>query len=213
VGDAVTIVGTGGHARVVVDLARACGWEPRELIDPLGDAPTDADGHIFGLPVRRGLDAIGDHAAVAVAIGNNTIRQTTVRDIRGLAPDVRFPAFVHPSALLEVSVTVADGAQVCIGAILTAGVRIDEGVLVNSGALIDHEGVVGAYAHISPGARLAGRVTVGARAHIGTGASVIPGKTIGADAIVGAGAVVINDIPPAVIAVGVPARVRKAAAS
>ena len=42
--------------------------------------------------------------------------------------------------------------------------------------------------------------------HIGTGASVVPGVTIGRRSIVGAGAVVVDDLPPGVTAVGVPAR-------
>lgn len=64
--------------------------------------------------------------------------------------------------------------------------------------------------HISPGAHLAGNVTVGEGTHIGVGVSVIPGCKIGEWSVIGAGAVVVEDIPPRVVAVGVPARpVRK----
>lgn len=44
-------------------------------------------------------------------------------------------------------------------------------------------------------------------ADIGTGATILPGVTIGKGSIIGAGAVVAEDIPPYVIAAGVPARV------
>ncbi len=43
-------------------------------------------------------------------------------------------------------------------------------------------------------------------AYLGTGSIVLPGVRIGRGAIVGAGAVVTKDIPPYMIAVGVPAR-------
>ncbi|KKC38852.1 hexapeptide transferase [Devosia epidermidihirudinis] len=53
-------------------------------------------------------------------------------------------------------------------------------------------------------------VRIGAGADIGTNATILPGVTIGEGAIIGAGAVVTTDIPPYVIAAGVPARVLRA---
>jgi len=44
---------------------------------------------------------------------------------------------------------------------------------------------------------------------IGSGASIIPDMTIGRNSTIGAGAVVIEDIPPEVTAVGVPAVIVK----
>src|SRR5215212_3761529 len=44
---------------------------------------------------------------------------------------------------------------------------------------------------------------------LGSGVIVCPGVTIGADTVVGAGAVVTRDLPAGVLAVGVPARVRR----
>jgi acetyltransferase-like isoleucine patch superfamily enzyme len=46
-------------------------------------------------------------------------------------------------------------------------------------------------------------------ASIGTSSTILCGVTVGENSIVGAGSVVTKDIPPNVIAVGVPARVRK----
>jgi acetyltransferase-like isoleucine patch superfamily enzyme len=46
-------------------------------------------------------------------------------------------------------------------------------------------------------------------ASIGTSSTILCGVTIGENAIVGAGSVVTKDIPPNVIAAGVPARVRR----
>ena len=50
-------------------------------------------------------------------------------------------------------------------------------------------------------------ITIGDNAWIGGMAVICPGVTIGEDAVVGAGAVVTKDVPPAMIAVGNPARV------
>ena len=51
--------------------------------------------------------------------------------------------------------------------------------------------------------------TIKRGASIGTSVTVLCGVTIGENAIIGAGSVVTKDIPPNVIAAGVPARVRK----
>jgi len=44
---------------------------------------------------------------------------------------------------------------------------------------------------------------------IGTSATILCGVTIGENAIIGAGSVVTKDVPPNVVAAGVPARVRR----
>jgi maltose O-acetyltransferase len=53
-------------------------------------------------------------------------------------------------------------------------------------------------------------ITIGDNAWLGGGVIVGPGVTIGANTVVGAGAVVMRDLPPSVLAVGVPARVVRA---
>lgn len=50
-------------------------------------------------------------------------------------------------------------------------------------------------------------VTIGDNAWLGAGVIVCPGVTVGPDTVVAAGAVVTRDLPPAVLAAGVPARV------
>ena len=50
-------------------------------------------------------------------------------------------------------------------------------------------------------------VTIGRNAWLGGAVVVCPGVTIGDDTVVGAGSVVTRDLPPAVVAVGNPARV------
>ena len=54
-------------------------------------------------------------------------------------------------------------------------------------------------------------IRIGDNVWIGGGSIVLPGVTIGDDAVIGAGSVVTRDVPPGVVVVGNPARVRGAA--
>jgi sugar O-acyltransferase (sialic acid O-acetyltransferase NeuD family) len=202
------IVGTGGHARVVLALALSAGERVMGFIEPKTGADAEPVTAPFtdGYAVLRGLDTLGDLESprVAVAIGGNAHRRESTDEA------VRFggvpAALVHASAMVEPSASIAEGAQVCVGAIVNAGASIGRGALINSGAIVEHECEIGDYAHICPGAALAGRVTVGAGATVGLGARVIQGVSIGENAVVGAGAVVLRDVAPGATVVGVPAR-------
>ncbi|MEO5985678.1 MAG: NeuD/PglB/VioB family sugar acetyltransferase [Candidatus Limnocylindria bacterium] len=206
---AVIIVGTGDHARVVVDLARAAGHEISGMVEPDAARLTHADGQ-SGAPILGSLesgnawmDAYRESAFV-VAIGANDVRQRAYE--RCLELGLRPIALVHPSAAILGGATVGPGAQACAMAMIGVSARIDANVIVNSMASVDHDAVIEAHAFIGPGARLAGRVRVGAGAHVGIGAVVREGIMIGRGAFVAAGAVVVADVAPGARVAGVPAR-------
>jgi len=52
-------------------------------------------------------------------------------------------------------------------------------------------------------------VTIGSHAKIYAGVTILPGVTIGEEAIVGSGSLVAHDVPPGMVAAGVPARVMR----
>lgn len=52
-------------------------------------------------------------------------------------------------------------------------------------------------------------ITIGDNVWLGSGVVVCPGVTIGDDTVVGAGSVVTRDLPPGVVALGIPARAHR----
>jgi sugar O-acyltransferase (sialic acid O-acetyltransferase NeuD family) len=196
----LTVVGAGGHAKVVIATARAAGWDVV--------AVADDDRTLWG---KRLMDCViagptatvleDANAACVLAIGGNATRHRLAQTAR-----CRFETIVHPSAQVHASVELGSGSVVFAGVIIQPDTRIGGHAIVNTSASIDHDCVLGGAVHVAPGARLAGAVTLGDEVFIGIGAVVIPGIAIGARTTVGAGAAVVRDLPADVIASGVPAR-------
>lgn len=89
-------------------------------------------------------------------------------------------------------------------------VRVGERV-----SIIDHNHVIEPLDDIRArfGEYEAEPISIGDRVLIGANAVILAGSRIGDDAVIGAGAVVRGEIPPGVLAVGVPATVRRALAA
>ena len=79
---------------------------------------------------------------------------------------------IHPSAVVDSSALVADGASIGPNAVLEAGVEIGEQVVVGAGSVIGARARVGAGTVIRPRVTLAHDVVVGRRCHILSGAVI-----------------------------------------
>ena len=199
------VIGAGGHARVVVDVAEKQGRY--RVVGFLDDRPSLAGTSFMGYPVLGGRDVLRredlpSHAFVA--IGAPRAREAWQQHLeeRGF----QIATLLHPSSQVGREVVLGGGCVLMAGAIVNSGSRVGRGVIVNTAASIDHDCEVGEFAHIAPGARLAGGVQVGSRAHVGIGSCVLQNVVIGDDAVVGGGAAVVRSVPAGITVVGVPAR-------
>lgn len=206
----LVVYGCGGHGKVVADIAQSRGLAIAGFVD---DSVPEGE-RVLGLVILGGagwLEAHGSEVTVALGIGDKHARQRVYQLCATLGMPVA--TLIHPHATVAASARIGAGVVIMAQAVVNPDARIEEGAIINSGAVVEHDCEIGAFAHLAPNATLGGAVRIGALAHVGLGASVLPGKSIGDDAMVGAGAVVLTDIPPGVVAVGVPARVRRSAHS
>lgn len=201
------VIGAGGHAKVVIEVARASGWMPIAAFDP--DPPTR---DILGVPVKGGDEAAeewvqsGRVRHVVVAIGQNALRWHL--GIRLRAIGALMPVLVHPSAIVSPSAVIGTGTLVMAGSIINTSASIGSDVIVNTFAVVEHDCVLEDGCHVASRTALGGGCRVGKRALLGLGACARPQSTIGDDAVVGVGAVVIGSVPSGVTAIGLPAKVR-----
>jgi sugar O-acyltransferase (sialic acid O-acetyltransferase NeuD family) len=203
------IWGTGGHARVVADVVRS-GTE-YEIAGFLDDVYSDRHGHRFcDAVVLGGREQIQMLAArgvrhVILAFGDNASRRRVGAEL--VAAGLILGQAVHARATVASDVRIGGGTVVMAGAVVNPNATLGENVIVNTCASVDHDCALGSAVHVSPGGRLAGGARVGDEAWIGLGAIVLEGRSVGERTIVGAGAVVTRDLPPDVVAYGVPAKV------
>ncbi|MCU1733991.1 MULTISPECIES: acetyltransferase [unclassified Pseudomonas] len=205
------LMGAGGHAKVLLSLARACGYDVVGVCDP--GLVRQGISHWRGIAVLGADDVLDQYAPSDIELING-IGQVVGGNLRRVvhesasAKGFRFPPLVHPAAWLDDTVVLEEGVQVMAGAILQADVRIGCASIVNTSASIDHDSRVAAHVHVAPGVTLCGGVTVAEGAFIGSGSTVIQGVVIGEDALVGAGTVVVRDVPARGVLIGPSARTR-----
>lgn len=113
---------------------------------------------------------------------------------------------VHPSAVIAESVSIGPATWIHPQVTVSFGSRIGAGVSLSRNCSIGHHCIIENFAQVNPGAHLASETQVKSHATVGIGASTRQGVVIGAGAFVGAGAAVVGDVPPGVVAVGVPAK-------
>jgi UDP-perosamine 4-acetyltransferase len=200
----VVLVGAGGHAKVVADILSRAGVEIAGCICPSGS------NELAGVPWLGDDDALEslrtrDFTAMHIAIGDNARRRKMALSAK--AAGFRLVSAISERATISTNAQIEAGVAIMPGAVVNTDTFIGECAIVNTGASVDHDCRIGAYVHIAPGCHIAGRAIVQEGAFLGVGVSVIPRMTIGSWAVVGAGAAVVQPVPEAVTAVGVPARI------
>lgn len=192
-----TVIGAGGHAKVVIEILELAGGQVMELVDQQPGIK-----ELLGYPVVPAPAATG--TSTVIAIGSNAVRKKLAGEI-----PPPFGTAVHPNAFVSSRTQIGEGTVVMAGAVINPGASIGKHCIINTNASIDHDCRLADFVHVSPGATLAGNVTVGEGAHIGMGSSIIQGLTIGKWATIGAGAAIIEDVPDHAVVVGVPGKVIK----
>ena len=117
-----------------------------------------------------------------------------------------FDTVIHPSATIDEFTAIGTGCIVCPGVVLTCDIKVGQHSIVNIGTTINHDCEIGSFVSIGPSVSIAGRVTIGDGCWISVGTKIINRISIGKGSLIAAGSVVTKDIPPGVLAVGVPAK-------
>lgn len=195
------ILGFGGHARSVADVALAAGIQNVLFVD----ANAKDGEHFMGFPVQREyLQQLPEDWLCLPASGHNQRRKLQVE----LAQKREWPlaTLIAPTATIGVGTAIAPGCFIAQHAHVGPMTKIDIGSLINTGAIVEHDCAIGSYVHISVHATVAGNCHIGDCSFVCAGATIINNITIGHEITIGAGSVVVTDLQQPGIYIGAPAR-------
>lgn len=192
----VILLGSGGHARVLLGMLRRLQVEVLGVTDPQRTAGSDW----LGCVVLGSDEAVKNYAVEQIDLVNGIGSIPRDSGLRArlftqfTALGYQFISVIDPLAFIADDAELAAGVQVMAGVIIQAGTVIAEDSIVNSGAIVEHDCRVGRHVHIAPGATVCGGVEIGDATHLGAGAVLIQGVHIGSYSIIGAGSVVTRDV-------------------
>lgn len=200
------IIGSGGHARSIIDVAIA-----QDKYNIIGCVSNEK----VGKEVAYSIKVIGDDSILEdifssdvkncfVAIGNNLIR----KKIYSKLIDIGFSIvnIISPNSIISPASKIGSGVCVLHNSFIGVNVEIGDNTIINSSVSIDHDCKIGNHCHIAPGVAMSGTVLVEDGTHIGTGSSIIDGVSIGKWSYAGAGSVIVKDVESNILVYGVPAR-------
>ena len=194
------IVGAGGHASVICDLANLSNYVSIKVLN-------DEDGLIKVNDKYENRMSYKSDYDFIVGIGDNHIRSKLLIELQ--VEGYQLSTMIHPNAYIASNAVIKQGSCVIAGAVINNNVVVGEGCIINTRASIDHHSLIGNFTHVAPGVTIAGQCKIGERCLIGVGASVKNCVTIVDDVIIGAGGVVVENILEPGTYIGVPVKKTK----
>lgn len=157
------IYGTGGHAKVVIDLLELL----EEKIDYMFD--DNFEGGLYeGHPTGKFTPGLFPMAKFIISIGNNGDRKKIAEKMASY----KATALIHPKSIVSTRTEIGAGSLILANVVIQNDTKIGKHCLINISANIDHEVTIGDYVHIGPGAYIASNVEIGEGAYIGPGAII-----------------------------------------
>lgn len=209
----IAIFGASGLGREVLMLIHQINqfiptWNMIGFYDDNPETPKTINKYLY-LGNLNDLQAVNEPLYVAIAIGNPGMKAQIAGKITN--KNIQFATLIHPSVPNEAYQfnQIGEGSIITQGCVLTTNITVGRHVLLNLGCTLGHDVKLGDYTSLMPHVNIAGNSELGKGVYVGTNATVIQFLKVGDKAIIGAGAVVHRDLPAAVTAVGVPAKVIK----
>lgn len=203
----LVIIGAGGLAREVYDLAYACYENDPDFKVKgfLSDGPSKIKE--MGYPPVLSKVAeyeVEEGDVFFCAIGNIFDRKKTVEII--LEKGGEFINLIHPSANISPSVKLGTGIAIKQFAVLASDVTVEDFTYLQSSVIMGHDVHIGRFCQVNSFSFFAGYVRVHDLVSVNAGARLIQNVIVEEQSVVGMGSVVLNRVKKGTTVFGVPAK-------
>ena len=199
----IVIIGAGGHAVSIANVAHGSGMNVLAFVDD-----NKVGTSLLNIPVISSNQCINEYSAanLAIAIGDNAERERVSNEYRSAMPNARFPALIHSSAVVGINTEVGDGTVVMPQVNIGPNCTVKEFCILNTASSIDHDCELDAFSSIAPRVVTGGNVKIGLGSAVSIGSTVKHGIVIGDDVVVGANSYVNKRVEGGVVAYGSPCK-------
>jgi len=203
----VVVIGSSGHASVVIELLEQLKYTIVGCIDsfaPKGKKILDYT--VLGNETLLNDVSILGTNQVVIAIGNNFHRNEFYQKINKINPELIYPTIISPFAKVSSSSKIGQGTIIMEQVVIHANSIIGDFNILNTNSLIEHDCLIENFSSVSPGAVLCGNVKLSNLSFVGASSTIIQKVQISNNTIIGAGAIVTKDCDPFSLYLGVPAK-------
>lgn len=204
----IIILGTGGHATSVANVALSAGFNIKAFA-----TPKITNSRYLDYPVidENDIFKMKNSTALALGIGDNHLRVQIFNKFQDKLTsfsldNIYFPTLIHASASIGFQTTINAGTVVMPNATIGPCSRIGNACIINTNASIDHDSVMEDFSSLAPGVNAGGGVSIGHSSALGIGVAIKHNIKIGKHVVVGAKSYVHHDLPDNVIAMGIPCK-------
>jgi sugar O-acyltransferase (sialic acid O-acetyltransferase NeuD family) len=203
----LVIIGAGGLAKEVFDLAKICfannhkftikGFLSKEAsnFEELGYGQVYRDSKNYNIEE-------GD--VFFCAIGNVKRRKKVVKRI--LSKGGKFINLIHPTAIISPSVRLGIGVAIKSYCVISSDVVIGDFTYLQSSVIMGHDVKIGKYCQINSFSFFAGYANTGDCVTVNAGAKLIQNVKVEEEAVVGMGSVVLSKVKRGTTVFGIPAK-------
>ena len=169
----IMIVGAGGWGREAVwtiERINAYGGKWR-ILGFADDDPAKATGALEGYPMLGTVEkASQDHpgAAVYIAVGDNVVRESIYRRLRGHD----FPVLIDPSADVAPTAEMRHGVFVGPQAVVSPGAELGKFAIVCARAGVGHDSNMGDFSLLAPASTLLAHCSLNAHGFAAAGSVI-----------------------------------------
>lgn len=206
----IIIIGSGGHAKVVInEILKQSKYKIEKIIDIKN----------FGKKIKIGKKKliianykkfdwrnINNQTFLFVAVGDNYLRKKIVNEIEKKNKKIKWATLISLDAIVSNDVKFKPGSLVVSGSIINPGTKIGAHCIINTRSSIDHDNFFDNFSSCAPGVTTGGNVKVGEFSFLGIRSTVINNIKIGSKTIIGANSLVTKNCLSSYIYYGKPAK-------